>query len=390
MLSQKLWTKSFIMILTINFLLFLSLNMVAPALPIYFQNIGFSQTLTGIALSTYTLGSFLVRPIAGVALDRFGRRAIFFITTSLLIILCIAHTWSTSIVFLLLLRFLYGIDWGFASTTTSTIATDCIPRHMVGRGMGMFGVSISLAPAFAPVLAIELMNRYEFSGMIYVTTFVLIIALVHELFFPFNTQPHQKSTKIKNKPKEKDKILERTAILPAITIGLATLTMGPVTTYVPLYAITMGMENAGYFFTIFAIGIIIVRATIGPIMDRWGFVATSVPSFILMFVAMIILGMAQNLPQLLLSGFLYGMGNGGAQTTIQSLAVTNVSRERFGAANGTFFIGFDVGIGLGGLLGGLFTDLLGFSAMYLIMSIPILIAIFLMLKYRPKNISTTC
>lgn len=63
MLSQKLWTKSFIMILTINFLLFLSLNMVAPALPIYFQNIGFSQTLTGIALSTYTLGSFLVRPI---------------------------------------------------------------------------------------------------------------------------------------------------------------------------------------------------------------------------------------------------------------------------------------------------------------------------------------
>ena len=166
--------------------------------------------------------------------------------------------------------------------------------------------------------------------------------------------------------------------------------MGPVTTYVPLYAITMGMENAGYFFTIFAIGIIIVRATIGPIMDRWGFVATSVPSFILMFVAMIILGMAQNLPQLLLSGFLYGMGNGGAQTTIQSLAVTNVSRERFGAANGTFFIGFDVGIGLGGLLGGLFTDLLGFSAMYLIMSIPILIAIFLMLKYRPKNISTTC
>ena len=216
-------------------------------------------------------------------------------------------------------------------------------------GWAYLGVSISLAPAFAPLLAIELMNRYEFFRN----------DLCHHLrinnrsrtrtVLSFNTQPHQKSTKIKNKPKEKDKILERTAILPAITIGLATLTMGPVTTYVPLYAITMGMENAGYFFTIFAIGIIIVRATIGPIMDRWGFVATSVPSFILMFVAMIILGMAQNLPQLLLSGFLYGMGNGGAQTTIQSLAVTNVSRERFGAANGTFFIGFDVGIGLGGL-----------------------------------------
>ena len=189
MSTTKLWTKPFVMILVINFLLFLSLNMVAPALPIYFQKIGFSQTLTGASLSFYTLGSFLVRPIAGATLDRFGHRTIFFVTTVILIFLCIAHTWTTSIVLLLFLRFLYGLDWGFASTTTSTIATTSIPRHMVGRGMGMFGVSLSLAPAFAPILAIELMNRYEFSGMIYVSTGVLVAALILSFFFPFAKQP---------------------------------------------------------------------------------------------------------------------------------------------------------------------------------------------------------
>lgn len=391
MSTTKLWTKPFVMILVINFLLFLSLNMVAPALPIYFQKIGFSQTLTGASLSFYTLGSFLVRPIAGATLDRFGHRTIFFVTTVILIFLCIAHTWTTSIVLLLFLRFLYGLDWGFASTTTSTIATTSIPRHMVGRGMGMFGVSLSLAPAFAPILAIELMNRYEFSGMIYVSTGVLVTALILSFFFPFAKQPAvAKTDTTQRKLLDKNAMIERTAVLPAIIICLSTLTMGPITTYVPLYALTMGMKNVGFFFSVFAIGIIIVRAAIGPIMDRFGPVATSMPSFLLMFSAMIILSMANSLPLLLLSGFLYGMGNGGAQTVMQSLAVMHAPSDRFGAANGTFFIGFDVGIGAGGLLGGLLIDHLGFSTMYLIMSVPLFIGMVLILKCLRTKSTTTC
>ena len=90
---------------------------------------------------------------------------------------------------------------------------------------------------------------------------------------------------------------------------------------------------------------------------------------------------------LLISGFLYGSGFGGAQTTMQSLSVMNAPIDRFGSANGTFFIGFDLGIGFGALLAGTLSDHLGFRAMYLMLMVFIVIAIVLVAKFRPHKLS---
>lgn len=382
-MSRKLWNRPFIMIMAINFMLFLSFNMLNPSLPIYFQDIGISETMTGVCISIFTVGSIVVRPIAGGVLDRFGRRAVFFVSMAVLVGMVFSYTLSTAILAILLLRLVHGFDWGFASTATSTMATDSIPRHMVGTGMGMFGLSMSLALAVAPALAVELMNRSGFNGMIYVSTAFLVAALVMGLAFPFKDTEAVLTTSTAKK--EKGPLLEKTALLPSVIMGCITLTMAAISTYVPLYAISMGMKNVGFFFTVYAFGLIIVRIFIGTVVDRIGIVAATIPSFVSMLAAMLLLAYAPNITTLYISGFLYGAGYGGAQTTMQSLAVMNAPQERFGAANGTFFIGFDLGIGFGALLAGILSDFFGFSFMYLALSAFIVLAILLVLKYRPKQ-----
>ena len=362
-MTQKLWSRPFAIIMAINFMLFLSFNMLNPSLPIYFQDIGISETMTGVCISIFTVGSIIVRPIAGGVLDRWGRRAVFFVSMLILIVMTFAYSLSSAVLAILLLRLVHGFDWGFASTATSTMATDIIPRQKVGTGMGIFGLSMSLALAFAPALAVELMDKTGFNGMIHVSTAFVAVATVLGLCYPFHRANHS----------------------PAVIMECITLTMSAISTYVPLYALSMGMDNVGFFFTVYALGLIVVRAFIGIVVDRFGIVAATIPSFVSMLAAMLLLAFAQNLTMLLISGFLYGAGYGGAQTTMQSLAVMNAPQERFGAANGTFFIGFDLGIGFGALLAGVLSDHFGFAPMYLMLSTFIVLAILLVLKFRPHK-----
>lgn len=382
-MTQKLWSRPFAIIMAINFMLFLSFNMLNPSLPIYFQDIGISETMTGVCISIFTVGSIIVRPIAGGVLDRWGRRAVFFVSMLILIVMTFAYSLSSAVLAILLLRLVHGFDWGFASTATSTMATDIIPRQKVGTGMGIFGLSMSLALAFAPALAIELMDKTGFNGMIHVSTAFVAVATVLGLCYPFHRANH--SPAVKNASSGKSELFEKTAVLPSIIMGCITLTMSAISTYVPLYALSMGMDNVGFFFTVYALGLIVVRAFIGIVVDRFGIVAATIPSFVSMLAAMLLLAFAQNLTMLLISGFLYGAGYGGAQTTMQSLAVMNAPQERFGAANGTFFIGFDLGIGFGALLAGVLSDHFGFAPMYLMLSTFIVLAILLVLKFRPHK-----
>lgn len=383
-MAQKLWTRPFIMIMGINFLIFLSFNMINPSLPLYFQELGISETMTGVCVSIFTVGSVLIRPIAGDVLDHFGRRGVFFVSMILLAVLIFCYSFMASIALILVLRVLHGVDWSFASTSTSTIATDIIPRQMTGTGIGIFGMSMSLALAIAPALAVELMNRFNFAGMIHVSSAFLVGALALGMFFPFD-RTLQKETVVEKRSGKKHDLFEKSAVLPAIIMGCITLTMSAVTTYVPLFGSTLNLGNTGMFFTIYAIGLLLVRAFIGRAIDRFGVIATTLPSFACMLAAMLLLASAQNLPMLLVSGFLYGSGFGGAQTTMQSLSVMNAPSDRFGAANGTFFIGFDLGIGFGALLAGTLSDHFGFRSMYLFLVIFIVLATILVLKFRPKK-----
>lgn len=207
---------------------------------------------------------------------------------------------------------LHGIDWSFASTSTSTIATDIIPRHLTGTGIGIFGMSMSLALAVAPALAVELMDSVGFATMIHISSAFLVVALALGFFFPFD-RTLQQETPVERQSKKRDKrdIFEKSAVLPAVIMGFITLTMSAVTTYVPLYGQPSASATRAISSRSTPSGCCSVRAFIGHAIDRFGVIATTLPSLVFMLAAMLLLAFAQNLPMLLLSGFLYGSGFGG-------------------------------------------------------------------------------
>ena len=77
-MATKLFTRSFLIIMFINFLLHLSFSMITPSLPIYFENVGIGSSMAGFCVAAFTIGSIFVRPIAGNIIDHLSRRKIFF------------------------------------------------------------------------------------------------------------------------------------------------------------------------------------------------------------------------------------------------------------------------------------------------------------------------
>lgn len=361
-MDHQLWRKPFLMIMIINFLIFLSFNMLNPIFPLWLAEEGMSSTAIGIFSGVFTLGSIILRPVAGNILDTFGRRRIFLVSMALLVVCIQLYTVVPLLAAALLLRLAHGFDWGIFSTGASTLATDVIPRRSIGRGMGYFGMSMALSLALAPVLAISLYNAHGFVRTVSISAAICALAFGAAMLYPYPPEVRHRFAGARD-------VLEPTAVAPAVMMGCVTLTMSAITTFVPLYARTdLGLDNVGPYFTVYAVGLLITRPLLGILIDRIGMLWALLPSFALLTGGLLLLSGARDMGLLLVSGFLYGAGYGGAQTSLQTLAVMHAPHERHGAANGTFFIGFDLGIVIGAVLAGVLSGAAGYGTMFLSMT----------------------
>jgi len=374
---QSLWTRDFILVSLANLGVFMGLHMLMPVIPVYAIELGGSETWAGFIAGGFTLSVVLIRPLAGNLLDRQGRKGVYLVGILLFLSCTLAYYWVPSLLTLFALRFLHGFGWGISSTGASTIATDIIPKSRMGEGMGFFGLTGTLSMAVAPALGLGLMSGYGFDTVFTVAVVFVVLAFLIALPIKcLQLEPNDRSVKTG--------IIEKAAITPGIIILFLTITYGSIVTFIALYGAQRQVENIGLFFSAYALSLLFSRPYFGRLADRKGYAAAVLPGILAVFVAILLLYLAHSLLVFLLAGFIYGIGFGGTQPALQAMAVRNVEPSRRGAANATFFLGFDFGIGFGSIAWGLLVDILGYEYIYLLALIPTLIALVLFLKASGK------
>jgi MFS family permease len=373
MKQQPLWTRDFILISLANFCVFMGLHMLMPVIPVYTIELGGSETWAGFIAGGFTLSVVLIRPLVGNLLDRQGRKGVYLIGILFFLLCTLAYHWVPSILTLLALRFLHGFGWGTSSTGASTIATDIIPKARMGEGMGYFGLTGTLSMAIAPALGLGLMDGYGFNSVFTGAVFFALVAFFIAL--PINCmkiEPNARSVK--------SSIIEKAALTPGMIALFLTITYGSIITFIALYGAERQVENIGLFFSAYALSLLFCRPYFGRLADRKGYAAAVLPGILAVFLAIVILYLAHSLLAFMIAGFIYGIGFGGTQPALQAMAVRDVDPSRHGAANATFFLGFDFGIGIGSIAWGLLADIFGYQYIYLLALIPTFIALILFLK----------
>ena len=178
-------------------------------------------------------------------------------------------------------------------------------------------------------------------------------------------------SRMEGRPKRESiasRIFEKHALpgtLPMIVLSPA---FGFVIFFVGLYGASLGVGNAGLFYTLSAVSMILVRLKSGAFMDRFAPIkilpvalACGLVAFAMLVACGTVLDGAPVRDAVFnLSGIVYGFCIGIALPLNQSVAVKNTPPERWGAANALFQLANDVGIGSACVIWGIVNDCFGF------------------------------
>lgn len=380
--SVKLWTKDFTWIIVINFLVFLNHLMILSTFPFYIEYLGGTEAQAGLAAALFSIVAVVFRPIIGWMLDNGKRKLILVIGLCGMLLMPIGYLVLSSMLLAFVCRMLHGASLAFSNTSTSTIATDIIPKQRFAEGMGMFGLATALATACAPALGLFLMERLGFTVLFFFAAAVMVISLLLLLFLRTPEIP------VKKTPFSVRGLLDKDALPASATALVFMLTYGALENFTAKFAAEENLPSGGIFFAIMAVALLVTRLSAGKVTDQKGEGIFAFACNGAMLLAFLMMGFCPNQFTYLLSAVLAGFGFGGLEPALQSMAVAIAPPERRGSANSTFLCAYDIGIGVGGGIAGQLISLWGYHSMFVIMSIFNLLSIAIYVAWGSRHPSS--
>lgn len=369
-------TIDFLFACLVSFLVRLGLQARSTATPLYIIALNYSKSAAGLASSAYTISALIFRPIVGMLIDKFGRKNMLIAGTAIIAVILVPLSFATDINLIYFFSVICGMGFSFMSTALSTIVTDLVPDESLAEGLGYFGLSSTLSQAIGPSMALWTIASFNYSGAFLTAAGLAVIALVCAFLIRYEKRRAEKAGIIINKEnKEKEetakkeksvvkgpwwtKIIEPTAAKSGFMICFVTFASASIGTFLATYAKENAIEGIGMFFTIRAIGTAISRLFAGKVTKTIGNARTMKVSLLIMIIGYFGIAMSKSLLPLVIIGFVYAMGNGFFHITCNVAAVLETPRERRGAANATFYLLMDAGLGVGSAFWGVVADFTG-------------------------------
>lgn len=327
-----------------------------PVLPLHMQNMGADKFVIGLIMGLFSASSLVLRPLAGQASDKQGPVKI--MKLSILVFFATPLCFFVdSFYFLGVAQLLYGLTVGAFTISSAMVITASVSNDQLGPAIGIHSISLILAKGLAPTIGTIV---YDKLGLFAVIGLTVVMALGSFILISRlgAYQPQETKTKVPFR----DIAFNKMVWVPSLTLVTVTLTFGNIMTMLPLMAIERQIPSYGLFFTVNTIAVVMIRIATGK-QHSLSQEAISIISLLVLFFAVGIIAMAQNLPTLIGAAFLYGLGYGAVYPALSTLVVLNTPSEVRGTAFGFFTAFFDIGVTLGSVWGG-FSEYLSFTAMY--------------------------
>ena len=361
--AAKLWTRDLVLIILVNLCVFTNHIMSLSTFPFYIQSLGGSEAVAGICAAAFAFVAVIIRPFVGWWLDNGVRKVALVVGLLLLGAAPLGYVFVPVLSMSIAFRMLHGIGLSFSNSTTATVASDVICRPRFAEGMGYFGMATALASAIAPALGLSLMEGFGFGTLYAVAAGIAGLGLVLFAFV---------RTRKVNVPKKKldlRTIINRDSLPATATMLVFMLTFGALENFVAIFAAENSLPSGSIYFIVMSVMLLVVRVTLGKLVDQRGEAIFVYTCNAAMLVAFLLLALVPNTATYILSAALAGYAFVGLEPSLQSMAVHTSTNETRGSANSTFLCGYDIGYGLGGGLAGSLITAMGYSSMWMIVSL---------------------
>ena len=369
---RTLFTPSYCLMLAANFLMFFGFWMLVPVLPFYLaETFEAEGTLIGIILSCYTISALCIRPFSGYLIDMFARKPLYVVAYAVFTAIFLGYHFSTSIALFALFRIVHGLAFGTTSVGGNTIVIDILPTERRGEGLGYFGLTNNFAMSIGPMIGLFLHTSVSFDVIFMLAFAASAIGLVCALSVKTPPKP-----RVVREPLSFDRFILKKGLPAGLTLLLLSIPYGMTTNYVAIYAEQIGItHNTGLFFTCMAIGLAVSRIFSGRMVDRgrltqliaWGMQGVLACFALLAACRYIALWNIEVCTIVFfIIAVLLGVGFGTMFPAYNTLFVNLAPNSKRGTATSTYLTSWDVGIGIGMLIGGYIAEVSTLSYGYLL------------------------
>ena len=370
---ERLWNRNYCKVMAANFTLFFAFYILTPLLPLYLsEHFGATKDVIGLVLSGYTITALLVRPFSGFMVDSFPRKLVLMVSFGAFAIFFAGYLAASSLLLFTIVRTLHGGPFGALTVANSTVAIDVLPSSRRTEGIGYYGLSNNLAMAIAPTIGIfiyELTHSFEFLFWL-----ALIVACLGLLIDATVTLPKRELA-----PKPTKFSLDRFFLTRGWLLGLNMVTFGFSFGVLSNYLAIYGKEVLGFtggtgtYFMLCSVGLMLSRLQGSKALRQGRVTHNAAEGMVISLVGYTLFILMPTLfPQqqtaILLgyygSALLIGLGNGHMWPAFQNMTINVATNNQRGTANSTILISWDIGMGLGILIGGIVAELISYEAAF--------------------------
>ncbi|KRO08510.1 major facilitator transporter [Lactiplantibacillus xiangfangensis] len=356
-----------------------SIQAVNPLMNGYARNLGINSTFAGIIVGVMSITSMLLRPFAGNLTDRISKYRLSLIGGSLCAVSDLGYLFAFNAPWLLTFRIINGLGFVLCTVCLATWMAFLVPRQRLGAAMGYYGLLNALAMAIAPALAISIYQLLGYKFIIMLAALsavamVLVIQLIHNRARP--------SVKLDG---QHFKIIQRDALPVAVIFSLLSIpyfvTQADIVMYVQERHLNI---TVSLFFLCYSLVLIVIRILLKNYFDTISFGIWFSICILATIGYILLLTIMQNNFEMILAAGLMAVGFGVMVSVSQSTSLLLAPLEEQGLANATYYLGSDIGMSLGPIIGGILPTIFPLKFFYPVMLIIVPLTTILYLCNRRK------
>jgi MFS family permease len=346
----------------------------SAALPLYLRDLGAAEGRIGLEVGAGNLVGVFITFALGPALNRFGPRPFITLGAALYLAAALAMLTVRAEGPVTFFRVLQGAGAAAIMPSSSTLVTSLFPNRPA-TALGLMSSLNSLALASGPPLGLALYAAHGASGLFFPAAIAATVGMAATRLLPGGRPVHR----------ARGFGFDRAWIPLLITIGLSMMHFGGIIAYLSLHLREVSGPNAGIFFAADSLGVLLLRAPTGMLVDRAGSRWPKILGAISILFGVACLGLPPSPLTLIAAGSGTGIGAG----MLISGVMADLARMSGAANRGTalslgtacFSGAFFVGSAISGLLIGPG----GFGAVVLFGSLATLASLPFALNSRPAR-----
>lgn len=379
---SSVYSRDVILVMAASFFFMFSVMLINPLINGYAKDLGASATFAGVIVGIMSVAAMFLRPIAGNLTDRVSKYRLSLIGGILIIVGVLGYALAPAASWLLLFRVVNGVGYVLCTVCMTTWLAVLVPREHVGEAMGFYGLMNALSMALAPALAIDLYQRIGYRLTIGVAVLAAALMVVMINFVTNRAQPDPK--RVRRRVRGIKIIQPRVLPVMLLTTLFAIpyfITQADIVTYV---AQGHRQVAVGGYFVIYAVVLLALRIGLKNYFDTirfgpWFWLSTVATVFYLVMLAIMRTDWTMALAA---AGMAVGYGI--IYSVLQSTALLLAPMAEQGLASATFYLGMDVAMSFGPMLGGVVDNYLPLRYFYPVQLALVPLAIITYLVYRRR------